>query len=244
MRSLFCVFCLINALILPASSHASLLQPSCASELDGAVDQHRAGNLRQAKSALEKMLEQCAHLPQVHHNLGVIAGLQSEWQLAESYFKRAIADDSRTSMTAAHLQSMHQYRATQAYQRALNIKKRIAEPDFQMQDSAVANASYQAPPKTDQHNVPTVEYELYAWWTAAAQNELSAWLEHYTYGYPPMENNDAATVSWNDVSRDISFTAQDAVVVLSYQQNNVEKRTLLLLRLQNNRWKIYREALL
>jgi len=229
---------------MPAMLHASLLQHQCADELDKAVGLFSTGESLAAKSALEKMLDHCHHLPQVHHNLGVVAGLDQKWKIAESHFRRAIQHDSRTSMTVAHLQSMHQYRATEAYQSALRVKRKINTPILQMQDSTTVNSSFNTPPKTDQHNVATVDYELYAWWSAAAENEISAWLEHYTKGYPPLENIDAQAVGWNDVARDISFTAQDAVVVLRYQIDAIDKRMLLLLRLQNNRWKIYKEATL
>ena len=242
MRSVFCVFSLAFLLLVTATAQASLLQRSCDEELDYSVNLYNGGDSAAAKSRLQRMIDQCAHLPQVHHNLGVIAGAEKNWDAATVHFKQAIADDTRTTTTIEHLQFIHQYRATEAYQDALQLKADIKPPEFQMQSSAMVNTQFRTPPKTDQHNGPTVDYELYAWWTAAAQNNQDDWLEHYSPGYPPLENNDAKTVDWNNVSRDISFTAQDAVVVLNYQADNIEKRTLLLLRLQNNRWKIYREA--
>lgn len=242
MCSLFRIFCLAFLLLVQATSHASLLPRTCAEELDQAVNAYNGGKAAVAESKLQRLLGNCAHLPQVHHNLGVIAAAEKNWGQATEHFDRAILNDTRTTNTIEHQQFMHQYRATKAYQDALHLKKEIPLPDFQMQMSTTVNTHFRTLPKTDQHNAPTVDYELYAWWTAASHNDASAWQEHYTPGYPPMENNDAKFVDWNDVSRDISFTAQDAVVVLSYQQADIDKRMLLLLRLQNNRWKIYRQA--
>ncbi len=229
-------------LFTPAQLQASLLQNTCSDELDNAVELYNAGRSDAAHALLEQLAEKCPQLPQVQHNLGVIAGQAKNWPLAESRFRAAIANDSRSTMTMAHLQSMHEYQATLAYQNALRIKRKVTPPDLQMQRSELTNATYRTEIKTSLHTVATVDYELFAWWTAASDTDASAWLEHYTHGYPPQENNDAQAVDWQEVSRDISFTAQDAVVVLSYQNAGLDKRILLLLRLQDKRWKIYREV--
>lgn len=231
-------------LIVPAASQASLLSTPCLVELDGAVGLYNKGNTRAAHNRFEQLAISCAHLPQVHHNLGVIAGMSQQWNQASEHFQRAIVDDTRTGMTHSHLQAIHQYKASLAYSSALGSNSTIVQPILSMQNSTHVNAVFKAPTKTTLHSVPTIDYELFSWWTAAATDALPAWLEHYASGYPPQENADASVVAWDDVGRNISFTAQDAVVVLSYQINEVEKRTLLLLRLQNNRWKIYRESAL
>jgi len=244
VRLLFHFILPVGILILPAASQASLLSTRCLVELDNAVGLYNEGNTRSAHNNLEQLAISCAHLPQVHHNLGVIAGMSKQWNQAYEHFQRAIADDTRTGMTYSHLQAIHQYKASMAYSSALGASGSINPPTLRMQDSTHANAVFKAPTKTTLHNVPTIDYELFSWWTAAATDALPAWLEHYAAGYPPQENADASIVAWDDVGRNISFTAQDAVVVLSYEMNEVQKRTLLLLRLQNNRWKIYRESAL
>lgn len=210
-------------------------------QLDEAVAIYNKGNTSAATIQFEQLALNCSQLPQVHHNLGVIAGDRLQWNEAREHFQRALAGDKRSNNTQSHLQAIHQFKASLAYQKALGAQRSNTEPQLSMQNSAYTNAIFEGPKITTLHNVPTVEYELFAWWTAAATDAMPSWLEHYAAGYPPVENTDAQTVNWDEVARDISFTAQDAVVVLSYQLNDIERRILLLLRLQNNRWKIYRE---
>jgi len=226
------------------SVQASLPPSSCFAELDGAVNLYNKGNTSAAETRLKQLANSCSQLPQVHHNLGVIASMRQQWQQATEHFQRAVASDLRTNITYSHLQALHEYKATIAYRTALGVKGKVSQPLMSMQNSTLVNAAYEAPLTTELHTVPSVDYELYSWWTAAATDAMPAWLEHYVAGYPPLENTDARIVNWGDVGRNISFTAQDAVVVLSYRMNEAEKRTLLLLRLQNNRWKIYRESAL
>lgn len=229
---------------MPVTPQAALLPTPCLIQLDEAVALHNAGNTPAAATQLEQLQQNCPNLPQVHHNLGVIAGLRQEWQEAIEHFQRAVSDDARTNNTQLHLQAIHQYKAAAAYQKALGITAALKQPQLSMQNSSIANAVVETPPKTALHTVTTVDYELFSWWTAAATDATASWLEHYATGYPPLENTDAHAVDWENVARDISFTAQDAVVILNYKISDIEKRLLLLLRLQNNRWKIYRENLL
>lgn len=245
MRSLFhCLLVFCGLTSLPLVSYADLAPTSCSEQLDKAVSVYTQGNTSAAAMQLENLATTCANLPQVHHNLGVIAGSRQQWTQAAEHFNRALADDHRSNDTRNNLQAILQYKASLAYQNALGTNSSISLPELNMQNSSIINASYAAPPKTGLHNTATIDYELFAWWNAAASNATPDWLEHYVTGYPPLENTDAQTVDWDTVDRDISLTAQDAVVVLGYQMNNIQKRVLLLLRLQNNRWKIYRETAL
>lgn len=244
MRLLFPCFLVYGFLFATANAQASVLTASCLTQLDDAVSLFDTGNTNAAATQLDQLAISCSELPQVHHNLGVIAAVRHEWQAASEHFKRALAFDARTNNTQSHLQAIHQFKSSLAYKKALGIDSSPTMPELSMQNSAAANAVVEAPIKTSLHNVSTLDYELFSWWTAAATNAMPSWLEHYAVGYPPVENTDAQVVHWDDVGRDISFTAQDAVVVLSYQKNDIEKRMLLLLRLQNNRWKIYRETTL
>ncbi len=234
----------MGMLNLPVSSQASLLFAGCEDELDAAVTIYNTGDAQRAQAKLLAMASDCGHLPQIQHNLGVLAYERDEWQQAQVHFNNAIENDTRTNMTRTHLQSLHQYQASIAFQKAMNTQNVINPPQLQMQTASLSNTIVESKLKTSLHNLATVDYELYAWWTSAADNQPQAFLEHYLNGYPAAQNFDAAKISWNQVNRDISFTAQDAVVVLSYRIDEVDKRTLLLLRLQNNRWKIYREAAL
>jgi len=252
VRLLFLRIAFMSLPIVPAWSHGSLLQNTCADQLDSAVSAYNNGKASnkdltegQVEELFAQLKQDCDHLPQVHHNLGVMAAEAQQWDQAIEHFQRATANDTRTNMTQTQLLAIHQYKAALAYKNALGAASlRTAKPEFRLQDSDDKNQAYSLPPKSELHSVSTVDYELYSWWQSAGQASAADWLEHYTPGYPPAESDDAKIVSWTDVARDISFTAQDAVVVLSYQVDNIEKRTLLLMRLQNNRWKIYRETTL
>ena len=229
---------------MPVTSQASLPPDGCLAELDKAADLYSKGNTDAASDRFDRLKHSCSHLPQVHHNLGVIAADRQQWQVASDHFQQAIADDSRTVMTQTQLFAIHQYKASVAYRKALGIPGRVDLPKLAMQNSAHMNSAQSVSSKTVLHTVPTIDYELFSWWNAAATESMAAWLEHYTEGYPPQENTDAQMVEWENVGRDISFTEQDAVVVLSYNLGELQKRTLLFMRLEKSRWKIYKESLL
>lgn len=244
MRLLFFFVVICGTAYLPTIARAALAANSCSSQLDAAVSLFNNGNSDEATDALTKLADTCAHLPQVHHNLGVIAATNQQWYEAEKHFERAITDDKRSNSTYEHLQSIHQFKAALAYRKALDVEGAVAQPRLTMQNASDINAVHKRPPETSLHNAATLDYELFSWWTAAANGSTDAWLDHYATGYPPLENTHANEVQWDNVSRDIAFTTQDAVVVLNYKLSNIEKRIMLLLRLQNNRWKIYRETTL
>jgi len=244
VRSIFHPFLLVGTLILPVASHASLPPDACLSELDNAFNQYTKGNTEAASDLLNQLKNSCSHLPQVHHNLGVLAADKQQWEAASEHFQQAIANDSRTVMTHAQLQLIHQYKASVAYRKAMGITGRVSLPTLSMQSSSDINTSQSASSKTALHTAPTIDYELFAWWNAAATESMAAWLEHYVAGYPPQENADARLVEWDNVGRDISFIEQEAVVVLSYRLGELQKRSLLFMRLDKSRWKIYKETLL
>ncbi len=228
---------------LPAS-HAALQTHQCPDDLDAAVSLYNSGQADVAAIKLEKLRDTCAEMPQLHHNLGVIEANKLNWAGAIEHFEQAVAFDARTAQTWSHLQAVHQYKATLAYRQALDIKGAPALPKMQLQNSNMINALTVSNELSDLHSDTTVEYELYSWWNAAADGKLEPWLEHYVAGYPPVENGDAQVVSWDAVTRDISFTTQDAVVILKYSVAEQQKQTILFMQLQQDRWKIYREVML
>ena len=96
------------------------------------------------------------------------------------------------------------------------------------------------------HTVETIEYELYAWWQTR-HDERQDVREHYVANYPEVSIVQAierfGDVGWGDIKRDISFTQEDAVVVLSdVSREDASEKNLLLMRLEGNRWKIYQET--
>jgi len=240
-------------LVVPATSQAALLVPgfSCESELDEAVRLFNRGDSNASRIRLEQLTERCTNLPQIQHNLGVIAAEQHDWLAADAYFALAISGDDRTNMTQQHIQVIHEYRASAAFQKALGGNKALTPPELNMQSATIQNDQPAAPAISKAPDAAAIEYELYAWWNAAASNDVAQWLEHYSAGYPvpaaASAHAIASKVKWQNVSRDISFTAHDAVVVLkhkieAYEQQTDNAATLLLMRLQNNRWKIYKET--
>ncbi len=223
-------------------SHATLPLAACAQRLDTAVTHFNDGNTNAAADLLNAMLEECSQMPQLHHNLGVIAGAKGLWPASSKHFQQALSLDSRVSDTLHQLQSVHRHSASVAYREALDFKGKLEPPTFEMQNSATIDTEADGTSSPALRTVSTVDYELYDWWLAAADNNKEQWLAHYISGYPPLENTDAPRVNWSAVQRDISFTAQDAVVVIRYRIGKQQKHTLLLMKLHENRWKIYREA--
>ena len=226
------------------SALADLPAPHCQKNLDVAVSLYNSGDNSAAEIKLNQLKEHCAHWPQVHHNLGVLAAQQQQWESAAAYFEQAIQASPITAHSLNHLRSVYQHQATQAFQTVLGHKNAGNAPELRMQNSASHALTEQTASKnqTELHDIVTVEYELYDWWQSAASKQTEAWLSHYAFGYPPMENNDAARVEWQQVERDITFTQNDAVVVLQYEVKAEKKLNMLFMRVQNNRWKIYRET--
>jgi len=189
--------------------------------------------------------QDCAGLPQLAHNQGVVAGRAGRWPEAISHFERSLQLDGRASMTHRHLQQIFEHRAAAAYALALNIPAKASPPELQFQRSTDQNAasSSVAREHSDLHTIGTLEYELFAWWQAL-HNTIGL-KQHYVDGFPAsaiwLSRQKFELMEWANLHREIAFTAKDAVVVVSDEYHN---RTLLLLRLVGNRWKIYQETTL
>ena len=148
----------------------------------------------------------------------------------------------------SHLQDIFRYRASVAYASALNTRTKAAEPEYVFQDSSDQNSDslHLQRERAELHTVETIEYELYAWWQTR-HDERQDVREHYVANYPEVSIVQAierfGDVGWGDIKRDISFTQEDAVVVLSdVSREDASEKNLLLMRLEGNRWKIYQET--
>lgn len=187
----------------------------------------------------------CPDLPHLAHNRGVLAAKASRWSEAVSHLNRSLSLDTRASMTHRHLQQIYEHRAAQAYALALNTKVSVKTPVLSFQVSTVQNADISISTIEEQRlqSISTVEYEMYAWWQAL--QSASGLDEFYTDSFPKAAIGQATrrikSNDWADIRREIAFTENDAVVVLSDSQ---QSRTLLLLRLVATRWKIYQETAL
>ncbi|MFK8078093.1 MAG: hypothetical protein AB8B84_16040 [Granulosicoccus sp.] len=224
---------------------AALPVSDCLLQLDATValasndaDEHTY--LDQRFAALES---RCPNLPQIAHNRGVLAAKASKWFDAIDHFNRSLLTDTRAAMTHRHLQQIYEHRAAQAYAQALNTPIPVRQPILSFQLSTDQNA---VPELSDNHikglrTNSTVEYEMYAWWQALQSSSGAG--DFYVQDFPASAIEFASDrfngIDWDDIQREIAFTENDAVVVLSDPQ---QKRTLLLMRLVATRWKIYQET--
>lgn len=229
------------------ATHPNASHQSCLARLDATVaiasnESDTSDFLLHRFAQLEK---DCSHLPHLAHNQGVIAGKAGRWPEAIAHFERSLKLDSRAAMTHRHLQQIFEHRAAQAYANALNIASTASLPELHFQRSTHQNAAAMATTshRSELHSIGTIEYELYAWWQALQTSiGLNA---HYIEDFPAaairLSRDKFSRQEWSDMHREIAFTANDAVAVVSDPFHN---RTLLLLRLIGNRWKIYQETTL
>ncbi len=193
----------------------------------------------------------CPPLPQLAHNRGVLAAHAERWPEALAHLERSLLQDPRAADTYRLLQSIYEYQAALAYAKALDTPVKARPPDLEWQDSTRLNADARARsegrlPLTDEimqslRAVSTVEYELFSWWHALhAAREVE---QFYVDDYPAADIRASrrlhANGRWEDLQREINFTANDAVVIISGARR---RSTLLLLRLVGTRWKIYQET--
>ncbi len=239
---------LVIGLLLSTTAQSTdrlLSQEQCLAQLDAAVAEatHKMSDTRRVERRFKQLEQSCPHLPQLAHNLGVLAGRNGQWPEAVRHFERSLQADSRASMTHSHLKQIFEHRAAVAYARALQTSLVAIEPVLQLQSSKDQNADAKQgnQQRSDLHTISTIEYELFAWWQSL-QGSVGLH-EHYTSDF----NKDAIRLSrqhfrgrqWHDMQREIAFTARDSVVIVSDQYHN---RTLLLMRLVGSRWKIYQET--
>lgn len=241
------VLCLIVLIGMgPAISHAeAVTSVNCAAELDAAValasnPDNKAGALERRFAALEI---RCPAFAQMAHNQGVLAAKDNRWPLAVAHFERALKKDKRAADTHQHLQQIFKFRAAQAYSRALNTPLSAEPPSLDFQDSGNRNAEpeQQFPEYEHLRNMATVEYELYAWWQSLRNwtHIRNHYIDRYDIEAIKLSRQQHLSQQWSDTRREIAFTENDAIVVLS---DTVKAHTLLLMRLVGARWKIYQET--
>lgn len=224
----------------PGFSHAQ-----CLAQLDAtvALSSNEPGQGNAIKKRFALLETHCDNLPQLAHNQGVLSARSDSWPEATRHFERALKLDARAAMTHRHLQQMHEYLAAITYARILDVPNKAKKPPFRLQSSSHSNAEQVPKTRSQLHDIATIEYELFAWWRSL-QNAIG--LEsHYIDEHPSVaiewSRNRFANRHWEDMQREIAFTAQDAVVIIS---DPFTEKTLLLMRLMGNRWKIYQETAL
>ena len=224
----------------------------CAAELDAAVATARRGALDAARDALDALGRQCTGLPQIEHDLGVIALRAGDHDAAVRHLERALEVDERAARTVGALREVRRWRAGLAWRDALgeNGPGRRA-PALELLGSDVTGASERLDAGRDAllRDETALAYELYAWWDTLRRGDADDVDSHYAGdavrapvdGARP-DGAGAGLPDWDDVERELAFTARDAVAVLRWRDGGAAAGRLLLLRAVDDRWLIYRES--
>lgn len=229
-------------------SHVSLSENTpvnCAAELDAtvALASHPDNDVQTLEARFAALENVCPAFAQMAHNQGVLAARDNRWRQAITHFQRSLSKDSRAASTQAHLQQIFKYRAANAYAEVLKTPPAAPLPTLELQDSAVHNSDINQsfPEQLQLRDIATVEYELFAWWQS--RQNWTGIRGHYVDGFDieaiKLARGQHSKLSWQDMKREIAFTENDAVVVIS---EPAKPHSLLLLRLVGNRWKIYQET--
>lgn len=240
--------CLILAMLiltLCTRIHAETTEPDCAAQLDAAVA--LAGNPDNELSALDRRFAElesrCPAFAQLAHNRGVVAGMDDRWSQAIQHFERALTKDKRAADTHRQLRQIYEYRAAQAYAKVLESPLQAEPPALGFQDSTLHNSDiHQSYPEHGQlRDIATIEYELFEWWQA--RKNWTGIRQYYVEGFDieaiKLAREEYSSTAWQDMKREIAFTENDVVVIIS---DSSESQTLLLLRLNGSRWQIYQET--
>lgn len=241
--------CWVTALLLTgtfttARAANELSYVECLRALDRTVLHVDEVDIDTAQHGLATLAQSCEEVPQIHHNMGVIAARQAQWETAIAAFERAIRLAPRTADSVAQLKAIHEYQAKKAWQVALQADEEVLAPEFSWQTSSDLDqrVSANAHSVKGLKSVATLDFELYDWWHALEDESPEAWLKHYVNGYPAPTLDQIRPVPWESVSREIQFTARDAAVALKWTKNGQEHHRWLLLTLAGERWQIYHEA--
>lgn len=237
----------LSAEALASAQEQALKYPegNCQMQLDAtvALASNEPDNIAFLTRRFEQLEQRCGHLPQIAHNLGVVHARAEQWPQAVDHFQRSLDKEPRAAMTLQHLQQIFEHRAAKAYALALNTPVQRPTPRFSFQRSDHRNSSVQPAEHepTALHSISTLEYEMFAWWQALHNSiGLNAhYVDEFSEAAIKLSQKRFARKEWANMQREIAFTAEDAVVVLSDAHHN---RTLFLLRLVGTRWKIYQET--
>jgi hypothetical protein len=195
------------------------------------------------ESRFAELESRCPKLPHFAHNRGVLAAQDLRWLEAIKHLNRSLELDPRASMTHRHLQQIFEHRAAKAYAKALKTPLSVQAPVLALQLSTDQNAdtSLSVNDQSQFHTISTVEYELYAWWQAmnGSENVNDFYVNDFPHSAIGRGSLHLNQQPWKDIQREIAFTTQDAVAIISDPGQN---RTLVLLRLVGSRWKIYQET--
>ena len=227
----------------------------CAAGLDAAVATARRGALDAARDELLALGRECKALPQIEHDLGVIALRRGDGAAAVRHLERALELDERTARTVRALREVRRWRAAAAWRDALGESGTSGDrgrpaPALELLDSAVPDAFGRLEAARDAllRDEAVVGYELYEWWQTLRLGDADALASHYAHDASrPADEGLAADLpadlpEWDDVDGEVAFTERDAVALLRWDEGGARAGRLLLLRAVEDRWLIYRET--
>ncbi len=114
----------------------------CMERIDTFVAEQSVSNETIDKQILDfqAIADTCPDMPQIFHNLAVLVAKQQRWEDAIALLQKSLALDERAQHTALMLQTIHRFRAVQAYREALQSNNPAPQaPVLELQDSSINN---------------------------------------------------------------------------------------------------------
>ncbi len=230
------------------ATHEAWSGNECLARVDAAASSARSAR-NSARSRHESLLEDCPDVPQLHHNLAVLDAREGEWDSAIARLESAIALDRRAADSVNALRSIHRWHAAKAYARALDSDNQPKAPTLEVQTSRDVNSDARRllDRDADLYDTTVIEYELWEWWRSATEGKRSHHREHYVEPDAAIALLISGTLGtlpdWESVRHSVRFTGREAVATLSWTspEASTSHDLVLLLRLQNDRWRIHEE---
>lgn len=244
------VWVLASASAHPSSEWPSALSNDCVAQLDRLADALERGKPAQ-RASVESLLDECADLPQLHHNLAVINAREGRWEDAVAQLERAIALDTRAAESVEAMRDIRRWQAAEAYAKALGTPAPTTAPRIAPQSSRDGNSDtrrwlFREP---DLYAASSVEYELWEWWRSGTDKSKHH-REHYvgeaaSTAFHLSGDRQSPVPDWDSLDRQVRFVGHDVVATISWRDGDGSSSNLvLLMSLHDERWRIYDELLL
>ncbi len=109
-------------------AHSKTLSVLKLKAFQNAMQLHQQKDFNAAARTLDTLLKRFPNNPIILNNLAVIASKQNKHDLAIHYLKAAIASNELMNLSYKNLSAIYLYQASQAYQQALALDTKEAEP--------------------------------------------------------------------------------------------------------------------
>lgn len=259
------LFFVLSGFVTSLATAGASIDSQCLASIDLAVERYQSGSATEARQQHNLLRGSCEHLPQLWHNMGVLAVDQKDWNLAIGYFEKSLSLDTRAFATVDTLRSLLQFQAALAYRTALGHQQRTSPrlPVAKMQTSSLRNA-YQAQEPSDPQlvncqanwnesaqpglHIPganrvrepddslQVRRTVLRWWNSRVDpGEIAENGERLEFSHVP---------EWQEINITLEFTDADAVAVVTPPASSGFSASLLLLRETGDGWEIYTERAL